>query len=312
MKFPEKNIVCFGGGTGLPVLLSGLKYNPFFKVTAIVNVFDSGGSSGELKDRFGILPPGDVLKCVLALSENENYAKKILLKRINNFKFPGHTGGNALLLGLERIFGDYPAAIEALSQLLAIRGQVVPVTQESAVLCAQYDDGTIYKSETSIDIGIREGKRIERIFLEPEISASPVALEAIKNADLICIGPGSFYTSVLSNFLPVGIKQAVQESKARVIFIANFLTEGKGMKNLYLEDIVVMVEEYIGRSLDYIIMNDVWPEDLLIKYSAESKYPIIFRINDDKRVIEADLWQDKIVARHDSARLAGLIARLVM
>jgi len=312
MKFKEKNIVCFGGGTGLPTLLSGLKHNPFFKITAIVNMFDSGGSSGELKDRFGILPPGDVLKCLLALSENEIYARQILLKRINNFKFPGHTGGNALLLGLEKVFGDYLTAIDALGQLLAVRGQVVPVTQEPATLCAQYDDGTIYKSETSIDIGVREGKRIERIFLEPEISASPAALEAIKNADFICIGPGSFYTSVLSNFLPVGIQKALQESRARTIFIANFLTEGKGMQNMYLEDIVAIAEKYIGRKLDYIITNDNWPEELLAKYCSESKYPIISQKNVDKRAMEAELWQDKIVARHDSARLAGLIAGLVV
>jgi len=311
MKYQEKNIVCFGGGTGLPTLLSGLKHNPLFNVTAIVNMFDSGGSSGELRDRFGILPPGDVLKCLLALSKNEVYAKQILLKRIKNFKYPGHTGGNALLLGLQKIFGDYSMAIDAFSQILSVHGKVIPVTQEKAMICAEYTDETIYKSETGVDIGIHEGKRIKKIFLEPEIPASPTAIEAIDSADIICIGPGSFYTSILSNFLPIGICAAIMKSKARIVFIANFLTEGKGMQNMYLEDIVKIVEEYIGRRLDYIIVNDIWPEELLAKYTLESKYPIVSRSGDDKRLVEAELWQDKIIARHDSSCLADLITGLM-
>lgn len=308
--FLQLKVVCFGGGTGLPSLLSGLKHNPWFDITAIVNMFDSGGSSGELKDRFGILPPGDILKCLLALSSHEDHAREMLLKKIRNPKSSGHTGGNALLLGLEKIYGDYLAAVDALGQLLSIRGKVIPVTQEQTTLCALFRDGFTYRSETGVDAGISEGKCVKKIFLEPEVKASEQALKAIGESDLICIGPGSFYTSVLSNFLPIGIQPAVRQSTARVLFIANFLTEGKGMQNMYLEDMVNIVEEHAGRPMDYIIVNNIWPDELLEIYSSENKNPIVARTIGDSRVVEAELWQDKEIARHDSYRLAHLIAGL--
>jgi len=164
-NFPQLKVVCFGGGTGLPSLLSGLKHNPWFDITAIVNMFDSGGSSGELRDRFGILPPGDILKCLLAFSGHEQQAREMLLKRIKNSKSSVHTGENALLLGLEKIFGDFLAAIDALGQLLSIRGKVIPVAQETATLRALFYDGLICKSETSVDVGVSEGRFVKRFFL---------------------------------------------------------------------------------------------------------------------------------------------------
>jgi uncharacterized cofD-like protein len=190
-------VVCFGGGTGLPALLSGLKHNPWLDITAIVNMFDTGGSSGELRDRFGILPPGDVLKCLLALSKNELIAREVLQHRIRNAQAPGHTGGNVLLLGLEKVFGDCPTAIDALGQVLSIRGKVIPVTLQQSTLCARYHDSSLHKGETSVDAGVYEGKTIKDLFLDPPIPASASALEAIEEADALCIGPGSFYTSVL-------------------------------------------------------------------------------------------------------------------
>ena len=135
-------ITCFGGGTGLPSLLSGLKKNPWIDVTAVVSMFDSGGSSGALRDRYGILPPGDILKCLLALAEDEKGARKILLKRINHATSPGHTGGNLLLFALERIYGSYPDAVDALAQILSVKGRVIPVSLEPSSLCARYDDGS--------------------------------------------------------------------------------------------------------------------------------------------------------------------------
>jgi uncharacterized cofD-like protein len=308
----ETNIVCFGGGTGMPALLSGLKHNPFFRISAIVNMFDSGGSSGELRDRFGILPPGDVLKCLLALSEEEKFARRIFLKRIHHAQFPGHTGGNALLFGLEKIYGDYSSAVDALGQILSIHGKIIPVTQEKTTLCARFHDGSTCEGETEVDQRIREGQGVERLFLQPDVDASPAALAAIQQADLICIGPGSFYTSVLSNFLPRGVQEAVSVSKAIVIFIANFLTEGNGMKGLLLPDIVRVVETHIGRTVNHIIVNNRWPAHLLSVYAAQEKYPIVSEEWNDRRVVRAPLWQDDAIARHDSARLMGLVSRLVI
>src|SRR3989344_5084528 len=153
-------IACFGGGTGMPALLSGLKHNPRLDITAIVNMFDTGGSSGELKDKFGILPPGDILKSVLALSEDEINARKILLKRVDHPSFSGHTGGNLLLMAFEKVYGNHLNAIEVLSQILSSRGKVLPVTSFQSNLNARYADGAISIGETEVDKGLYEGKEI--------------------------------------------------------------------------------------------------------------------------------------------------------
>lgn len=313
--YSRKKVICFGGGTGLPALLSGLKHNPWLQVTAVVNMFDTGGSSGELRDRFGILPPGDVLKCLLALSVHEAYARELLQKRIHNQNFSGHTGGNILLLGLEKVFGDYITAVDALGQLLSVEGRVIPVTLEQSTLAARYKDGSVYRGETSVDVGIHEGKVILDLFLEPRVQASQQAIDAIVEADALCIGPGSLYTSVLPNFLPDGIVETIREAKAKIIFIANLLTEGKGMQGMQLEDIVDTVERHIGRPVDRVVANQHLPTDgdLLGRYASESKYPIIPKVasRSSQKFVFANLWLDKKIARHDSSRLAHLVSNII-
>lgn len=154
----NKNIVCFGGGTGLPALLSGLKHNPWLNTTAIVSMFDNGGSSGELRDQFGILPPGDILKCLLALAKDAPAARKLLLKRITDPNLPRHSGGNIMLLGLEKITRDYLKAIELFGKILDIRGTVIPVSIQESTLNAQYQTGTIAHGEVNVDQKVFEGK----------------------------------------------------------------------------------------------------------------------------------------------------------
>jgi uncharacterized cofD-like protein len=305
-------VVCFGGGTGLPTLLSGLKHNPWLDLTAVVNMFDTGGSSGELKNRFGILPPGDVLKCLLSLSEDEAYARKLLQRRILNDAAPGHTGGNALLLGLEKVYNDYPAAVAALGELLAIKGKVVPVTTAQSMLCARYEDGSICRGETNVDTGIREGRKVVELFLDPRVSAER-ALEVIAAADVFCIGPGSFYTSVLSNFLPDEIKNAIRSAPGKVIYIANLFTEGKGMEKMQLPDFVGLVEHYIGRAVDWVVMDSgTRNHDVVIKkYAAENKYPVRIGRAFGDRYVSADLWIDPETARHDSPLLAHFVTHLI-
>jgi uncharacterized cofD-like protein len=311
--YKKIKVVCFGGGTGLPALLTNLKDNPWLEITAIVNVTDTGGSSGELKDRFGILPPGDVLKCLLALSRQEG-ARELLLKRIRNSEYNGHTGGNILLLGLEKVYGNFTGAIEALSQLLSVQGKVIPVTLESSTLCAEYADGSVYRGETSVDMGIHEGKKLSRLFLDRVVSVSIQAEKAIQEADMFCVGPGSFYTSILPNFLPLGVSDVMRRAKGKIIYIANLLTEGKGMQGIRLDDIVATAEKYIGRPVDHVVANHHLPSDreLLDRYAEENKYPLIPRNAEiDSRFVLADLWLDKTIARHDSARLAHVIFDLI-
>lgn len=310
--YSKINVVCFGGGTGLPSLLSGLKDNPWLNISAVVNMFDTGGSSGELRDKFGILPPGDVLKCLLALSEEEQLVRKIFQKRISNHSFSGHTGGNILLLGLEKVYGDYMKAIDAFGQVLSIKGRVLPVTLSKSDLVAEYEDGSIHKGETSVDLAIHEGKRIKGLKLDPEVPASYMVIKAITSADVICVGPGSFYTSVLPNFLPLYVSDSIKESRAKIIFIPNLLTEGKGMQGYFLEDFVNELESYIGKPVDHIILNSAVPSDaILYRYSTENKYPIVPRHSKGcNKIVTADLWLGDL-ARHDSKRLAYLVTDLI-
>jgi len=311
-KTKKIKVVCFGGGTGMPSLLSGLKNNPWLEITAVVNMFDTGGSSGELKDKFGILPPGDVLKCLLALSEDEFNARKILLKRVDHPSFSGHTGGNLLLFAFEKVYGNHLDAVNALSQILSARGKVLPVTSSQSTLCARYIDGSTNRGETKIDQGMYAGKEVKEIFLDPSIRASRESILAIKKADVLCAGPGSFYTSVLPNFLPLGIREAIKKSKAPIIFTVNFLSEGLGMKSHTVEKIVSILEKYLGRKTSAVIVNDKLPnKKVLALYASERKYPIRLGRWDDKRVIVAELWKDTNIARHDSQLLASLVSSII-
>ncbi len=312
MASDKIKIVCFGGCTGLPTLLSGLKANPFFEISAIVTMFDTGGSSGELKDKFGILPPGDILKCLLALSKNEQATREIFLKRITDTNSPGHTGGNILLLGLEKVYGGLTTAINALGEILSASGKVYPVTLAQSTLCAEFLDKSIVKGETLIDMGVFEGKIINKLFLNPNIKANPKALSAIKRADILIMGPGSFYTSLLPNFLPQGIKEAVKKSKAKTIYVCNLLTEGYGMKSYRTDTFIKTVEFYTGRKVDRVIANSHIPQNRLSEYAQERKYPVKISGKSSKnKIVAANLWTDPNLARHDQKKLSYLVDRVV-
>ena len=304
-------VVCFGGGTGLPTLLAGLKKNPWLEISAIVTMFDTGGSSGELKDKFGILPPGDVLKCLLALSKDEKSTREIFLKRIANHSSPGHTGGNILLLGLEKVFGNITAAIDALGQMVSTSGKVLPVTLSHSTLCAEFEGDKIAGGETSIDMGVFEGMQVKKLYLSPSVRCNPAAIETIKSADVICIGPGSFFTSVIPNFLPTGIKKAITESKASIIFIANIMTEGSGMR-WNVEKVTGFLEISMNQQIDRILWNNYCHRDRIEEYAQQRKYPLLRgQIYKKDRYVPAELWTDPILARHDQDRLAYIVSNLI-
>src|SRR5260221_286909 len=171
MRLRQLNIGCFGGGTGLPSLLGGLKSNPWLRLNAVVTMFDSGGSSGQLRDELGVLPPGDIMKCALALARNEAEARRVLLSRLPSIdsKLAGHTGGNLLLSMMEQYSGDFLSAVDGLRALLGCTGHVWPVSIEKASLCAEYGDGTKSCGEVEVDAGQSAGSAIARLWLEPEV-----------------------------------------------------------------------------------------------------------------------------------------------
>ncbi|PYQ73059.1 MAG: hypothetical protein DMG04_15065 [Acidobacteria bacterium] len=308
MRLRQFNVGCFGGGTGLPSLLGGLKNNPWLKVNAVVTMFDSGGSSGQLRDELGVLPPGDILKCALALSRNAREARRVLLARLptlEHARLGGHTGGNLLLSMMQRYSGDFLDAIDGLRALLGCRGRVWPVSVQSASVCAEYGDGSVTRGEVEVDAGQLSGRLVRRIWLEPPVSIHPAVAKAIGEFDAVIIGPGSFYTSLMPIFLVRGVSEALCQMKGPIILIANLLTEGRGMAGFTAADEVARIEEATHRKVDVVITNTKWPSpDVLTRYAAEHKEPLpAGNLPDHCEAVGGEFWTGDI-ARHDRLRLA--------
>src|ERR671937_486160 len=271
MRLRELNVGCFGGGTGLPSLLGGLKSNPWLNVNAFVTMFDSGGSSGQLRDELGVLPPGDILKCALALSRNAREARRVLLARLptlEHARLGGHTGGNLLLSMMQRYSGDFLDAVDGLRALLGCHGRVWPVSVQQASVCAEYGDGSLTRGEVEVDAGQSSGRFVQRIWLEPPVAIHPVVARAIASFDAVIVGPGSFYTSLMPIFLVRGVPDALAEVKGPVVLVTNLLTEGRGMLGFTAADAV-------RRKIDVVITNTKWPSPAVLnRYALEHKEPL--------------------------------------
>ena len=308
MRLRELSVGCFGGGTGLPSLLGGLKRNPWLSVNAVVTMFDSGGSSGQLRDELGVLPPGDILRCALALARNEGEARRVLLSRlptIEHARLGGHTGGNLLLSMMQQYTGDFLAAVGGLRTLLGCHGYVWPVSVEQAMLCAEYADGTIHCGEVEVDRGHERGHEVRDVWLEPDAHILPVVRDAIARFDAVTIGPGSFFTSLMPTLLVDGVRDALGAVRGPIILVANLLTEGRGMNGFTAGDAVNWVGRTIGRPVDVVIVNTARPSAaILAKYEREEKRPLeCGDIPTGTEVVEGTFWCTDI-ARHDRRRLS--------
>ena len=226
-KPKDKKIVVIGGGTGVFTMLTGLR-RYFNNLTAVVTMADDGGSTGILREEFGILPPGDVRRSLVALARTDNE----VLAHLFNYRFQegsglsGHSFGNLMLTALERITGSFDGAIKEASRILAVQGQVLPVTLKKGNLYAELEDGAIIKGETNIDIPKHDGNlKIKKVWLKPKVSANAEALEAIMKADAVIIGPGDLYTSIVPNLLVDGVVKALNKTKAKKIYFVNLMTK---------------------------------------------------------------------------------------
>jgi uncharacterized cofD-like protein len=308
MRLRELKVGCFGGGTGLPSLLGGLKRNPWLQPNAVVTMFDSGGSSGQLRDELGVLPPGDILRCALALARNEGEARRVLLARLPTLehkRLGGHTGGNLLLSMMQQYAGDFLAAIGGLRALLGCQGYVWPISIEQAMLCAEYADGTIHCGEVEVDRAHAYGHEVRDLWLEPDAHILPAVRDAIGTFDAVVIGPGSFFTSLMPTLLVDGVKEAMAAVNGPIILVANLLTEGRGMHSFTAGHAVEWVSRTIDRPVDVVLFNTQLPSaDSLARYESEDKRPLTLgTLPGCTEAVEGAFWCTDI-ARHDRRRLS--------
>ena len=315
-----RKIVAIGGGTGTFSVLRGLKdYD--VDITAIVTMFDDGGSSGILRDEFGFLPPGDVRRCLVALCPEDK--KGMLLRNLFNYRFKegegleGHSFGNLFLTALTDLTGSEDKAIKAAEDLLHIKGHVLPVSLDNCRLCAELEDGSIIKGQTNIDIPKHDAeKKIVKVFLDPEAKIFEEAKKAIEDADLIVLGPGDLYTSVIPNLLVQGMREALQKSKAKKVYVCNLMTKFGETNNFKASDFVKTIIEYLGENvLDMVVCNEKSGGKVVLeRYMKEKSYPVEM----DKEEIEklkvkllsADLIIEPDLIRHDPAKLGKLLVEL--
>ncbi len=248
-------VVVIGGGTGLSTVLRGLKRYPI-DITAIVTVADDGGSSGSLRSDFDVPPPGDIRNVLVSLSEVEPLVQELFQYRFgSDTQFAGHPTGNLLITAMTNITGDFASAIQALSEVLKVRGRVLPVCNTPLNLCAELEDGTIVKGESNIP---SHNKRIKRVFFEnPNFPALEEAVEAIMEADVVLLGPGSLYTSVIPNLLLKEIAQAVITTEAECVYCCNIMTQPGETTGYKASDHVKAIEDHVGVDfISKIIVND--------------------------------------------------------
>lgn len=303
-------IVAVGGGTGLSMLLSGVK-NITNNLTAIVTVGDDGGSSGRLREDLGILPPGDIRHCITALADDEDLVNKLFKYRFNNGEgLEGHSFGNLFITALCDITGDMVSAVRASAKVLSIRGRVLPATLDDMKLVAQMEDGRIIHGESTIPEA--HGK-IKRLFTEPEnCKALPEVIQAIRDAELIILGPGSLYTSVIPNLLIKEISEEIAKSKAKKIYVCNIMTQPGETDGYKASDHLKALIQHAGsdKIVDAVLVNNSLPQTLSDKYEKSGSYPVEVDSSEIKKlgikICAKKLIQDSKegLVRHSSSRVA--------
>lgn len=332
MKQPNHNprIVCIGGGTGTFVVLKGLKNYPA-KLSAVISMSDSGGSNRRIRDEFGLLPTSDLRQCLVALSDENGGAG--LLRKLFMYRFEkgngisGMTFGNLFMAALADILGSQDEAIRQTGKVLRIHGSVIPVSFTKTDLTAEYEDGSVLKEEHFIDEPPHEGTlKIRKISLSPKAQANPEATAAILGADLVVLGPGDLYTSVLPNLLVEGIPEALQKTHAPIVYIMNLMTKYGQTYNYTAKDHVHAIEEYIGKKVDFVIVNTKkLPEEALTLYRQYHELPVLDDLTEEDgcHVLREDVAGSTIIEkehtdalvrsliRHDSDKLAKVLLSIL-
>jgi uncharacterized cofD-like protein len=313
------SVVAVGGGSGLAVLLRGLKHRfpvGSKRLAAVVTMSDDGGSSGVLRRELGVLPPGDIRNCIVALADDE-----ALLARLFQYRFPlgnglsGHSFGNLFLTALTGVTGDFYQAILTAESILSVRGRILPATVRDVRLRGRGESGTVYEGESAVGTS---GERLVSLELEPGgVPAFPHAVDVLEDADLIVLGPGSLYTSILPNLMITGIREAIKRSRATVVLILNLMTQPGETDRMSAVDHLRAIVEHAGEQLvDVVLLNSTRPTSRLLRHYSESGSDLVgidaealaaFGIE----VSERDLLEasDELI-RHDPAKLAAAVLEL--
>lgn len=317
IKKSDKKIVVIGGGTGVFTVLSGLKKR-FENLSAIVTMADNGGSTGILREEFGILPPGDIRRALIALSVSDNK----ILSQLFSYRFQegsgltGHSFGNLMLTALERITGSFDQAVEEAGKILSIKGRVLPVTLQKTALMAELEDGTVIRGENDIDIPKHDGNlKIKKVWLKPQAKLNPLAIKIIKGADAIIIGPGDLYTSLVPNLLVQGMKQTLSQARGKKIYFVNIMTKFGETNGFKASDFVRTIEMYLGKGiLDYAVINKTKPSLMRFKpyvsERAEFVDPDVEKIKTPTPIV-ANLLRKHGLIRHDPDKVAELVSMLI-
>ena len=313
-----RSLVAIGGGSGLSVLLRGLKHQlqPEDRLSAVVTVSDDGGSSGRLRRELGVLPPGDIRNCIVALADDEDLLARLFQYRFANGRgLSGHSFGNLFLTALTGVTGDFYQAIVTAESILSVRGRILPATLQDVRLRGAGLSGRVYEGESAVG---RSGERITALRIEPASApAFPPAVQALEGADLILLGPGSLYTSILPNLLITGIRRAVRRSSARVVLVLNLMTQPGETEGMSAGEHLRAIEDLLGeRLVDCVLASSGRPDERLLSRYAESGAELI---EIDRSALETlgvtvvadDLLEgDQELIRHDPSKLARLALQL--
>lgn len=313
----KPNIVVIGGGTGVFSVLSGLRNYPVH-LTAVISMSDDGGSTGILREEFGILPPGDVRRALVAMSHSSDR----MLSDLFNYRFAegglkGHTFGNIMLTALERLTGSFEQAIQEASSILGVRGAVVPVTLDDVRLVARLENGFVVRGETNIDIPKHDGTlKIDKVYLEPPARISASARKAILGADLVVIGPGDLYTSLIPNLLVRGVADALQKTRGKKVYVVNLMTKWGETHGFTAEDFIRTVQKYTGKNvIDFALINTKYPSPERLHIYEKEQARFVELADEQMRPRPTPILGDFIrkngFIRHDPMKLARVIVSLI-
>ncbi len=316
-----KKVVVIGGGTGNFVVLRGLKKYPL-DLTAIVSMADDGGSTGILRDELGVLPPGDVRQCLVALSNSSRLMRSLMNYRFENGGLGGHSFGNLLLSALEKVTGSFEKAVEEAGKILYIKGKVIPVTTHQVRLKMVLNNRKVLEGEKEVYLSKEIDQGYKTIYLEPFPKVNPRVIEEIHNADLIVVGPGGLHTSLIPNLLVEGVCEAIIQSDAKKVYVVNLMNRKGQTTGFKTSHYVQELVRFLGKDVfDHILLNvQQPPKELIDVYSDEGE--LVENDLDDDRLIFADLLgrlaqepkKDLIkrnLIRHDSKKLAQELMNIV-